>query len=182
MKTRFQTRARAVVLATLAAAAMASASSAAFAQMDGGMMRHLGMNHDPAKMAQVHERHLAELKAKLQLTAQQEAAWNSFADSMKLPAVAMDKKPEDKKSEWAALQQLPTPERIDRMRALRKEHMAAMETAMDKRAEATKVFYAALTPTQQKVFDAQHMQMIQMMHNRKGGMRDGNKPSDMPWQ
>ena len=176
MKTRFQTRARAAVLATLTAAAMACASSAAFAQMDGGMMHHPGMNRDPAKMAQVHERHLAELKAKLQLTAQQEAAWNSFADSMKPPAAAMDKKPEDKKSDWAALQQLPTPERIDRMRAMRKEHMAAMETAMDKRAEATKVFYAALTPTQQKAFDAQHMQMMQMMqmrHDGKGGMRHG---------
>ena len=136
-------------MATLAAAVMASASSTAFADMDGGR------NHDPARMAHRHEQQLAELKAKLQLTSQQETAWNSFAESLKPPAAAMEKTPD-----WAALQQLPTPERIDRMRALRKERMQAMQARMDKHAEATKAFYAALTPTQQKVFDARHMHKI----------------------
>lgn len=45
---------------------------------------------------------------------------------------------------------LPTPERIDKMKALRSQHMSDMTTAMDKRGEATKALYAALTPEQQK--------------------------------
>ena len=39
-----------------------------------------------------------------------------------------------------------------------------MTTAMDKRGEATKVFYAALSPEQQKTFDAEHIKMA-----RQGG-------------
>ena len=34
---------------------------------------------------------------------------------------------------------------------------------MDKRAQATKTFYAALTPEQQKTFDAEHSKMAQRM-------------------
>lgn len=40
------------------------------------------------------------------------------------------------------------------MKALRNRHMAEMSAAMDKRGEATKAFYAVLTPEQEKVFDA----------------------------
>jgi protein CpxP len=53
----------------------------------------------------------------------------------------------------AEMEKLSTPERIDKMKALR----AQRDAEMDKRATATKTFYAALTPEQQKVFDAQHM-------------------------
>ena len=34
--------------------------------------------------------------------------------------------------------------------------MTAMTALMDKRGEAAKAFYAALSPDQQKVFDAEH--------------------------
>jgi protein CpxP len=51
---------------------------------------------------------------------------------------------------------LTTPQRIDKMKEMRTQRMADMSAAMDKRGEATKTFYAALTPDQQKVFDAQH--------------------------
>ena len=39
-----------------------------------------------------------------------------------------------------------SPQRIDRMSALRKERMDAMNAAMDQRDEAIKTFYAALNP------------------------------------
>lgn len=136
------------------AGVMATAGSAAFAQMDGGPMGHDGMHRDPAKMAQMHAKHLSELKAKLKITASQEPAWNAFTESMKPPANLPGTRPDR-----AELDKLTTPERIDKMRALRKEHMAAMEAEMDKRAEATKTFYAALTPEQQKTFDAEHARM-----------------------
>jgi Spy/CpxP family protein refolding chaperone len=49
----------------------------------------------------------------------------------------------------AEFARLTTPERIDRMRAMRSERIAEM----DKRGDATKTFYASLTPEQKKVFD-----------------------------
>jgi Spy/CpxP family protein refolding chaperone len=150
------------------AGAMATVGSAAFAQMDAGPMGHDGGHRDPAKMAQMHAKHLSELKAKLKITANQEAAWNTFADSMKPPANMSGKRPDP-----AELDKLTTPERIDKMRALHKEHMAAMEAEMDKRAEATKTFYAALSPEQQKVFDAEHAKMT-----RHAGMGHSMDPKD----
>lgn len=51
---------------------------------------------------------------------------------------------------------LSTPERIDKMRALRSQHMTERTSAMDKRDEATKVFYAALNADQKKTFDTEH--------------------------
>ena len=55
-----------------------------------------------------------------------------------------------------------TPERIDRMRARRAQHAAEA----DRRGEATKTFYAALTPEQQKTFDSRGQNM-----RGKGGQR-----------
>jgi hypothetical protein len=45
---------------------------------------------------------------------------------------------------------LTTPERLDRQAA----HMTKMAETFQKRASATKAFYAALSPSQQKAFDA----------------------------
>ncbi|MBT9510765.1 MAG: Spy/CpxP family protein refolding chaperone [Acidovorax sp.] len=107
--------------------------------------------------AQHHARHLAELKAQLKLTAAQEPAWTAFTTALQpgeRPA-RLDHQDMDK---------LTTPERIDRMRALRAQHAAEA----DRRGEATKAFYAALTPEQQKTFDAK----AQRGH-RMGGMKGG---------
>jgi hypothetical protein len=119
----------------------------------GGKMG-MRASRDPAKMeAMVAKRH-ADLKAKLKLTADQEGAWTMFTGAMKPPAL-MDAKRPDR----AEMDKLSTPERIDRMRALRTEHMAAMNAAMDKREDATKAFYAALNADQKKVFDTEHARM-----------------------
>lgn len=107
--------------------------------------------------AQRHAKHLAELKAQLKLTAAQEPAWTTFTTAMQpgeRPA-RLDRQDMDK---------LTTPERIDRMRALRAQHAAEA----DRRGEATKAFYAALTPEQQKTFDAQAHR-----GHRMGGMKGG---------
>jgi hypothetical protein len=68
----------------------------------------------------------------------------------------------------ADMEKLSTPERIDKMRSERAQHMADMNTAMDKRDEATKTFYATLSAEQKKVFDAEHSRM---------GARHGGKNS-----
>jgi periplasmic protein CpxP/Spy len=120
----------------------------------GEMQRghRMGMaRHDPAMMA----RHQTELKAKLKLTPAQEGAWTAFTAALQPPAHMGRPTPEQR----AELDKLSTPERIDKMRALRTQRMADVSAAMDKRGDATKTFYAALSPEQQKTFDAEHKKM-----------------------
>ncbi len=116
-------------------------------------------------MAQHHAKRLADLKAQLKLTPAQEPAWTSFTTAMQpgeRPA-RLDRQDMDK---------LTTPERIDRMRALRAQHAAEA----DRRGEATKTFYATLTPEQQKTFDAKAHRGHPM-----GGMRGGEgRPAPAP--
>jgi len=134
--------------------------------MDQHMSQHRG-HHDPAKMQAMMAKHQADLKAKLQITPAQEGAWTAFTAAMQHPA-SMGMRPSD--AQRAEMSQLSTPERIDKMRAMRTERMAQMTAEMDKRANATKTFYAALTPEQQKVFDAAHQRRgAQGEHRGHGG-------------
>ncbi len=101
---------------------------------------------DPAKMQERMAKRAEALKAKLKLTPAQEPAWNAFTARMQPPAPPS-------RMERDEMAKLTTPERIDKMRAMRAER----DAEMDKRADATKSFYAVLTPEQQKVFDANAM-------------------------
>jgi len=167
-----------LIQSLLLAGVMLTAGGTAFAQMDGGMMGHPGRHQmDPAKRAQMHAKHLANLKAKLKITASQEATWNSFADSMKPSKDMMGKRPDR-----AEMEKLTTPERIDKMQALHKEHMTAIEAMMGKRAEATKAFYAALSPEQQKTFDAETAKMGPHGDGNYEMNHGGNKPPQPPKQ
>lgn len=128
-----------------------------------GKMDHAKREADAAKR-------MAELKAKLQITADQEGAWTALTSVMKPPA-HMDHQRPDR----AELAKLTTPERIDKMRALRTEHMAERTVAMDKREEATKGFYAALNTDQKKLFDAEHARMGHHDGGHRGGHHGGGK-------
>ena len=92
--------------------------------------------------------HLAELKGKLKLTVEQEAAWNAFAES---GSPGMQRMGGDRQAMRGEFEKLSTPERLDRMLALSDMRRAQML----ERAEAVKAFYAQLTPEQQNVFDAE---------------------------
>lgn len=118
--------------------------------MHGDMMGDKGMKQrDMGKMQAVMNKRHAALKARLKLTPEQEPAWKAFAESHKAPA-----KQHDRQAMMADLAKLSTPERIDKMKELRTQHMSEMTAAMDQRGAATKTFYAALTAEQQKIFDA----------------------------
>ncbi len=144
----------------------------------GGMQ---GMQHgDASKMQERMQAHrqeratkrLATLKAKLKITAAQEGAWTTFSTAMKPPANAaggMMGMRHDPKLK-AEMDKLPTPERIDKMRALRQQRMTAMTAEMDKRADATKAFYGTLTSEQKAVFDAVAMQGGHGSKGEHGGM------------
>jgi periplasmic protein CpxP/Spy len=95
----------------------------------------------------------AELKAKLKITPAQEGAWTTFAASMQPPAGGMMGMRHDPKVK-ADMDKLTTPERIDKMQAMRAERMKTMGAEMDKRGAATKAFYAVLSSEQKAVFDA----------------------------
>jgi hypothetical protein len=116
---------------------------------------------DPAKMHERMQQRMAErqaqLKQKLQLTPAQEGAWTAYVAAMQPPANMQ-------RVDRAEFAKLTTPERIDRMRALRTAHQAEM----DKRGEATKTFYTALTAEQKKVFDAESLR------GRRGGHQRGH--------
>ena len=91
--------------------------------------------------------HAKRLREGLQLRADQEPALQAFITSM-----------QQHKGDHQTMMNLPTPERLDRMSARMAEHVAA-----------TKTFYAALTPDQQKAFDAMHQEMAGKKM-RGGGM------------
>ena len=125
---------------------------------------------DPAKFeAQRAERHsqlMASLKTKLQLTSAQESAWTTFAAAMQPPARPMA----DPAQQRAEMAKLTTPQRIDRMQAFQ----AQRNEAMTRRGDATKAFYAALSPEQQKVFDTETLAMMRNgMHAGRGGRGQG---------
>ncbi len=143
----------AAVAQTAAPAAPATASAPAKPGHHAG--HHGKHRHDPAAMQARIAKHQAELKAKLALTPAQEGAWSAWTAAMQPPARPAARP--DRAAMKAEFDKLNTPQRIDKMNALRTQRMADMNAVMTKRGDATKSFYAALNADQQKVFDSQRM-------------------------
>ena len=118
-------------------------------------------NHERMQeQAQRHmERRAADLKTKLKLNADQEGAWNQYTAAMKPPVYT--------RAQAADFEKLSTPERLDKMRELRKQR----EAEIDKREHATRAFYATLNPEQKKVFDAHTVRPM-------GGPDERRRPKD----
>ena len=119
------------------------------------------------RMKARHEQHLAQLKTKLQLKPEQEPAWSTFAGAMAPPAQA------GTRPDWSEVMRLNTPERIERMKSLHQQRQNEMNAQMERRGEAAKTFYAALSPEQKKVFDDETRQHMARMarggeHGRMG--------------
>lgn len=118
------------------------------------MMGEMGMHHDEGRMHERMVKHWekrqAELKSKLHLAASQETAWNAFVQGMKVPA-----KPLAQSVNREALAKLSTPERMEKMNAVHEANLAAMQTHIKQRTDATRTFYNQLSAEQQKVFDAE---------------------------
>ena len=158
MSSTFKTRFSPLLLVGL----MATAGFSAFAQstpttpadvapkaqrgMGGGMGGGMGHGQrDPAKMQQMMEKRQADLKASLKIEPTQEGAWTAYTTAHKPPA----DKAQRRDAMRASMEKLSTPERIEHMKAMRTQR----DAEMDKRAQATKDFYAVLTPEQKKTFD-----------------------------
>ena len=118
---------------------------------------------DPAQMQQRRTERMTHFKETLQISPAQEGAWSAWTASMQPPA-------NWKRPDRSEFERLPTPERIDRMRALRAERIARM----DQRAEATKAFYATLNPVQKRVFDVETAHLLRGRRGDGDGGREGN--------
>lgn len=122
---------------------------------------------DPARRLARFEHHSAELKARLQLRADQEAAWTAFTSAIK-PQATPPTRPDR-----AELAQLSTPERLDRLETLHQQHAQSMS----QRHQATKTFYAALDAEQQKVFDAETQRLMDHRGGPEHGMHHPHHPA-----
>lgn len=117
-----------------------------------------------ARMQEHMAKRLGELKATLRITSAQEGAWTTWTSALQ-PTRGKMQRPD--RAEFA---RLTTPERIDRIRAMR----AARSAEMDKRLEATKVFYGSLSSEQKAVFDAVGMQYMGGKHRGHRGGHHGH--------
>ena len=148
-------------VAGLAAVLALSAATGAFAQTPppggpppGGMRMMEIKRPDPEARAQ-------RLRDVLQLTPAQEPALKAF--------LASQKPPEPPPPPEARAKALTAPDRLDRQRARLVERLAEF----DRRAAGTRTFYAQLTPSQKKAFDALPMRHGPRMKHGPGGMGAG---------
>lgn len=152
-------------IGALMIATAAVAQDAPPAHPDHPMGQHGAMMRE--HMAHRHAEHIQLLHDALAIRPDQEAAFKTFAESMK-PEHPMGERGEKMADEAHALS---TPERLDRRMA----RMAERQAAFQRHAAAVKAFYATLSPTQQKTFDAlSRMGHHHMMgHDRGFGHGDG---------
>lgn len=138
-----------------------------------------GMRWEGRRDPEMRARHLRDV---LQLRPDQEPALQAFLEASK-PSMEhrkMEFKPGPDGKPPAPPEMMTTPERLDMQAKMMARHQAAFE----KRAAAIKAFYAALSPSQQKAFDALHM--VRMGGHRGHGMKmmrhggpDGGPPGGM---
>ncbi len=124
----------------LAVAGLAAAQPAPPTPDAGAPGHHHG---DPAARQAKRAERMAEA---LQLRPEQQGALNAFLDAVKRPGGMHDHMRGDQDQG----ETLTTPQRLDKMLARMDEMHARLVT----RVQATKTFYAQLSPEQQKAFDA----------------------------
>ena len=156
---------------SFAQTAAPAADQATATQAAPGHQHHRGDKRGD-RMEHMKKR-MEKLKTDLKLTPAQQGAWTSYTEAMKpgeRPA----------RGDREAFAKLTTPERIDKMREMR----AKRNAEMDRRADATKAFYAQLNADQQKTFDAATLRMHrdhgQRFHRHHGGKPGQERPAPAP--
>ena len=138
---------------------------------------HEAMQHhrDPAAMA---ARHADRLRVALQLRPDQEPALKALVAAM-VPPEGMGMRMGKMGEGHEKMASMTTPERLDHMKAMMAQHEARFE----QHSAAVKKFYAQLTPSQQKAFDAMSLKMGGRMGpggGHEGGGRQGHGPGGRP--
>jgi periplasmic protein CpxP/Spy len=132
-----------IAVASLGLGTAALAASNPDVASTGGSCHWGAFGSHGAKSAEHMAKRQAALHDSLNLSAPQEAAWNSFTAKLQATAPAAP--------QAAPAATLTAPERADRMVALLQN--AQQQAAV--RAQAVKEFYVVLSPEQQKIFDSQ---------------------------
>lgn len=119
-------------------------------EMDGNNMDMMSadMKMDPVARAQ---KHLGELNARLNLTNDQQPAWQTFSNQVNDQAKKMASV-RDQMQGGAQSMPKTAPEQMARMAAM----MEGRAQSLDKLSDAVKTFYGSLTPGQQTTFDKIH--------------------------
>jgi len=122
---------------------LAAVTAPSFAKGFGcdGMGR--GDNFSERRSERMQQRH-QQLHDVLKLSAEQEGAWKTYAESVKPPA-----RPKGNRDDWKALS---APERAEKRLEFSSQHQERMREHV----AAMKAFYATLTPEQKKIFDTFH--------------------------
>lgn len=141
-----------------------------------GQPRAERSKRDPAQRLQRHAerqaKRLAALKDKLQLSSAQEPAWAGYAAALQPQPLARQPGQRPAREAWRGLS---TPERLDRLQAFQAERSARFAQYAD----ATRRFYAQLSPEQQKTFDAETAKRHGPRHGQGGHLRHpgGERPA-----
>lgn len=143
----------AVSLATAATSDTKMGQNHAGTDCNGMGMMSGDMKMDPVARAQ---KHLSELKAKLNLRADQQPAWKTFSGQVNDQAKNMVAMRDQMKDNAQSMPKKTAPERMAKMA----DWMNNRAQNMAKMADAVKIFYATLSAEQQAAFDK--MQMSQM--------------------
>jgi hypothetical protein len=146
------------LIVSVLSAGVANAAHHRAMDCDGMGMMH-GKKMDPEAMA---TRHLAELKADLKITQDQEPAWQAFSDKVNAQAKDMAAM-RDKMKLHQSTMPTTAPDRMEMMAGMMKNRAEMMGNMAD----AVKTFYATLTPEQKARFDKMHMKHMQSA----GGMK-----------
>jgi periplasmic protein CpxP/Spy len=129
-----------------------------------------GIHRDHMRDPAERRAHMAEhISTVLQLQPSQQAALAAYLDALKPPGDLKDhmQRPDADEAH------LPAPERMDHMLA----HIDAMRAHLVAATEATKLFYAQLSPSQQRAFDDLAPMMLHHMGGH-GGMGHGDHHRD----
>ena len=121
-----------------------------------------GRNHAERRVEHMQQRQ-QQLHDSLKLSAEQEAGWKKYAESMTPPA-REDMGP----GRNDANSKLTAPERAEKMLEFSKKFQDRMATQV----AALKTFYATLTPEQQKTFDEFHSGPRGPRGDRRGPPKD----------
>lgn len=108
------------------------------------------------RMRERMEKHQAALHDQLNLNANQETAWKAYVARTRL-----DGPPS--RPDRAEFDKLPAPERMEKMLGFMQERQKKLVDQV----EATKAFYAVLTPEQKKIFDDEFASKRGSRHHRQ---------------
>ena len=149
----------AALLAGVTAFAAAQSSAPAAPASAPQAPHHHEMHHGEDMRAHFAEKMQARFKEKLKITPEQEPAWTAFTTAMKPPEHKEPARPD-----FAALEKMTTPERLDKMHEMRVQRQTERAAFAVKREDAIKAFYAVLNADQKKTFDEASLRMMRARH------------------